>query len=347
MDKWKVLIRQRARELGFAACGITTAAPLEHFSVYEQWIGAGRHAGMRYLSEARALLARADPARLLPSARSVIVLAASYPPPAVSPASPLQGRLAAYALGDDYHDVLRDRLRALRDYLDSLAGRSLDHRVFTDSGPVLEREIASRAGLGWIGRNSMLIHPDLGSFFFLAEIFTELALPPDPPFSADRCGACDRCRRACPAGCILPDRTVDSRRCVSYLTIEHRGSIPEELRGSIGRSIFGCDVCQTVCPWNRKAAPTTDAAFQPRAHFPIRNMTAELSLSEAEWSGRFRRSALRRAGRDGYLRNLLIALGNSHRAEALPALRTMTGHPNPVLREAAEWAEGQILSKKA
>jgi epoxyqueuosine reductase len=227
-------------------------------------------------------------------------------------------------------------------FLDQLAGRRVESRGYVDTGPLLEREIASRAGLGWIGRNSMLIHPALGSFFFLAEILTELDLPADPPFSADRCGTCERCRQACPTGCILPDRTIDSGRCISYLTIEHRGMIPRPLRTQIGRCVFGCDICQTVCPWNRKAAPVTEAAFHPRPHFPIRDMSKEYRLSEEEWNDRFRRSALRRTGREGYLRNLLIALGNTRRPEAVPVLMTARGDQNPLLCESADWSLAQI-----
>ncbi len=342
MEEWKTPIRQRARELGFYRCGFTTAGSPEHFPRFEKWVTGGFNAGMRYLSNERALFARADPTRLLPSARSIIALAMPYPPPPDAGETPLGGFVAAYALGDDYHEVLKDRLRTLCEFLDALAGRRCAHRAYADTGPVLEREIASRAGMGWIGRNSMLIHPELGSFFFLSEILTDLALPPDPPFSTDRCGTCDRCRQACPTGCILPDRTIDSRRCISYLTIEHRGSIPRELRESIGRSVFGCDICQTVCPWNRKAAPAGEACFLPRPHFPIRDMASEFTLSKAEWDGRFRRSALRRAGREGYLRNLLIALGNTRRREAEPVLRAAQAGQDPVLRESAAWALGQI-----
>lgn len=342
MEEWKTPVRERARELGFYRCGFTTAEPPQQFPRFEKWVAGGFHAGMRYLSSERALRARADPARLLPSARSIIALAMPYPPPPDAPETPLGGYVAAYALGDDYHEVMKERLSALCKFLDALAGRPAAHRLFADTGPVLEREIASRAGLGWIGRNSMLIHPELGSFFFLAEIITELSLPPDPPFSADRCGTCDRCREACPTGCILPDRSIDSRRCISYLTIEHRGSIPGELRESIGRSVFGCDICQTVCPWNRKASPAGEDRFLPRPHFPIRDMTGEFALSEAERGGRFRRSALGRAGREGYLRNLLIALGNTRRKEAEPVLRKALSDPDPVLRESADWALGRI-----
>jgi epoxyqueuosine reductase len=342
MEEWKTAIRRRARALGFPLCGFTTADPPQEYARFAQWIAGGLHGGMRYLADVRSLSARAQPARLLPSARSIIALAVPYPPPQDEGDAPLGGYVAAYAMGDDYHEVLQDRLRALCGSLDELAGGRGAHRAYADTGPVLEREIASRAGLGWIGRNSMLIHPQLGSFFFLAEILSELPLTPDPPFSADRCGTCDRCIRACPAGCILPDRTIDSRRCISYLTIEHRGAIPLELRESIGRSIFGCDVCQAVCPWNRKTAPAGEIVFPPRPHFPVRDMTKELSLTETEWKDRFRRSALRRTGRRGYRRNLLIALGNTRRKEAEPVLEAAQADPDPILRGSAAWSLGRI-----
>jgi epoxyqueuosine reductase len=342
MEAWKAPIRNRARELGFAQCGFTTVGPPLQFKLYTGWIAAGRHGGMNYLAAERSVSARADPARLLPAARTILALAAPYPPPPIASHSPLEGTVAAYALGDDYHEVLRDRLELLCEFLDRLAGRRLENRICVDTGPVLERELASRAGLGWIGRNSMLIHPELGSYFFLAVILSELDLPPDPPFSADRCGTCDRCVKACPGGCILPDRTIDSRRCVSYLTIEHRGPIPRPLRELTGRSVFGCDICQAVCPWNRKPAAQVEACFLPRPHFPIRDLAGEYKLSEEEWRERFRRSAIRRTGRKGYRRNLLIALGNSRRKEGIPVLLEARNDPDPVLSECAEWALGRI-----
>ncbi len=342
MEEIKTAIRQRARDLGFILCGFTSADPPEHFSKFQNWIAAGRQAGMGYLAEARSLTVRANPARLLPAARSIIALAAAYPPPPMAGNFPLEGTVAAYALGDDYHEVLRARMRTLCGDIDHLAGRRVQSRGYVDTAPLLEREIASRAGLGWIGRNSMLIHPGLGSFLFLAEVLTELDLPPDPPFSADRCGTCSRCRQACPTGCILPDRTIDSGRCISYLTIEHRGPIPETLRGKTGRAVFGCDICQTVCPWNHKKSPATDSAFSPRAHFPIRDMGWEYLLPEEDWMEHSRLSPIRRAGREGYRRNLLIALGNTGREEAVPVLETAAGDPDPVLKACAEWALGQI-----
>jgi epoxyqueuosine reductase len=347
MESLKAAIRDSALELGFVLCGFTSVSPPEHYPQFQEWVAADLHAGMGYLAEVRSLKMRAAPTRLLPAARSIIALAVAYPPPPVSENFPLEGVVAAYALGDDYHAVIRTRLRTLCEHIDRLAGRRVQSRGYVDTAPLLEREIAARAGLGWIGRNSMLIHPELGSFTFLTEILTELELPPDPPFSADRCGKCTRCLQACPAGCILPDRTIDSGRCISYLTIEHRGPIPESLRHITGRAVFGCDLCQTVCPWNRKAPPPADAAFSPRAHFPIRDMGREYLLPEEEWKERFRHSPIQRTGREGYRRNLLIALGNTRREEAVPVLETAAQDPNPDFRACAEWGLAKIRGKNA
>jgi epoxyqueuosine reductase len=346
MELLKEALRERARELGFVRCGFTTLQPPAHFPAFAEWIAAGCHGGMDYLATERSLSMRAQPAGLLPSARSIVALAMPYPPPPELENLPLLARVAAYAQGEDYHEVIPDRLRALSRELELLAGGRREHRAYADTGPILEREIASRAGLGWIGRNSMLIHPDLGSYFFPAVILTELELPPDPPFAFDRCGTCDRCVKACPTGCILPNRTIDSRRCISYWTIEHRGSIPPEFRRRIGRWAFGCDICQTVCPWNRKARPEGGSPFRPRSHFPIRDATREIGLSEEEWRDRFHRSPLRRIGREGYLRNLIIVLGNAHREEAIPLLVRFQADPSALLRESAGWALGEIYGDK-
>jgi epoxyqueuosine reductase len=346
MESEKVALRMRAREMGFALCGFTTADPPTRYPVFANWIAAGNQGRMDYLASERSLSMRAQPCRLLPSARSIIALAMRYSPPPEFENLPLEGRVAAYALGEDYHEILSDRLRALSRDLDVLAGSPRQHRAYVDTGPVLEREIASRAGLGWIGRNSMLIHPGMGSFFYLAVILTDLDFPPDPPFAFDRCGKCDRCVRACPTGCILPDRTIDSRRCIAYWTIEHRGPVPSEIRGRLGRWVFGCDICQIVCPWNRKALPAVEPAFHTRTHFPIRDATREFNLSEKEWQNRFHKSALRRVGREGYLRNLILVLGNTRREEAIPFLLLFQDGPNPLLRECATWALSEIYGDK-
>jgi len=346
MEPGKDFLRQRAWELGFTLCGFTTADPPERYPVFADWIAAGRHGGMQYLATERSLSIRALPSRLLPAARSIIALAMPYAPPPEFENRPLEGRVAAYALGEDYHEIIPDRLRSLCRDIDSLAGRALEHRVYADTGPILEREIASRAGLGWIGRNSMLLHPGIGSFFFLAVILTEQVFPADPPFPFDRCGTCDRCVKACPTGCILPDRTIDSRRCISYWTIEHRGPVPVDIRGRMGGWVFGCDVCQIVCPWNRRTRLPVNPAFLPRGHFPIRNLAREVSLSEEEWEARFRHSPLRRIGREAHLRNIILALGNSGCEEAKPVLLAFQSNSSQILRDSAIWALDQIYGDK-
>lgn len=301
MEPWKEALRKRAGELGFVQCGFTTTEPPARYPDFVNWIAAGRQAGMQYLATERSLSMRAAPARLLPSARSIISLAMPYPPPSNVESPAGEGRVAAYAQGVDYHEIVPERLRMLGRTIDLLAGRRLQHRVYVDTGPILEREIASRAGLGWIGRNSMLIHPAIGSFFFLAFLLTELELPPDPPFAFDRCGTCDRCLKACPTGCILPDRTIDSGRCISYWTIEHRGPIPSDVRARIGRWVFGCDICQMVCPWNRKSRPEAEfpfgqdlifpsGAWRKKPLFPRRN--GRLNSIKARCAGRDRGATL-------------------------------------------------------
>jgi epoxyqueuosine reductase len=346
MESEKASLRERARDLGFIHCGFTTAEPPAHYPVFAKWIATDNHGGMEYLATERSLSMRAQPVRLLPSARSIIALAMPYPPPPEFTNLPLEARIAAYALGEDYHAVLSDRLRMLGRDLDALAGGARKHRAYVDTGPVLEREIASRAGLGWIGRNSMLIHPGWGSFVYLAVILTEMEFPPDPPFAFDRCGTCGRCVQACPTGCILPDRTIDSRRCIAYWTIEHRGPIPEDVRGRIGPWAYGCDICQIVCPWNRKAHPAEETPFLPRPHFPVRDATREIELSEKEWQDRFHKSPLRRVGREGYLRNLILVMGNARREEAIPFLLPFQDDSSPLLRDCAGWALAQISGEK-
>ena len=336
-------IRAHAGELGFDLCGFTTSEPPAHMATYDTWLEAGRHGGMAYLATERARSTRADPHRLLPACRTIIVLGCLYSPPLPPTDDPLGGHVAAYAVGDDYHDLLRARTRSLAEFIVAQVGLPLEWRAACDTAPLLEREIGQRAGLGWIGKNGMLIHPEHGSYFVLAELLFNLELAPDPSFEADRCGSCRRCLEACPTQCILPDRTLDATRCVSYLTIENHGDVPQALRPGVGRWTFGCDICQEVCPWNVRFAglvPTSPIAARP--HFPLRDLRAELLADEAALAARFHRSPLRRAKRAGWKRNLIIALGNSGRPEALPALEQALADADPLLRRHAAWAIGQI-----
>ncbi len=347
-----VAIKDRARALGFVLVGITTPDPPAHFSRYQQWIAAGYHGDMHYLATERALQRRADPRRILPECESIVVLGVPYPaappaPPAHPQGHPL-GRVAAYAWGDDYHDVLKLRLRALVRFIEEQVGRAVPHRFYTDTGPILERELAQRAGLGWIGKNGLLIAPGKGSYYLLAEILLGLALPPDPPFATDHCGTCTRCITACPTQCILPDRTIDARRCLSYLTIENKGPIPEALRPAVGQWVFGCDVCQMVCPWNRRfAAPEGDPAFAPRPGVPFPDLIVEMTLSPEAFRRKFKGSPVKRAKRRGYLRNVAVALGNAGDARAVPALRAALQDPEPLVREHAAWALGRLRDDAA
>jgi epoxyqueuosine reductase len=282
---------------------------------------------------------------LLAGCQAAIVVAAPYPPPSPPGPDPMAGRLASYAQGDDYHDVLVPKLRALAAWIEQQAGHPIRFRAYTDTGPILERDLAQRAGLGWIGKNTLLIHPRYGSYFFLAEIFIDLPLPPDEAFEADRCGNCTRCLQACPTQCILPDRTLDARRCLSYLTIELKGPVPPELREGFGNWVFGCDVCQEVCPWNQRAdPPPPDKRFLPRSHFPLADLSRELALDKNQAAQRFRGSALRRTRSDGYRRNVAVALGNSRQAAAVPALSQALRNPLPLIRQHAAWALGRIGS---
>jgi epoxyqueuosine reductase len=259
------------------------------------------------------------------------------------------GRVAAYAWGDDYHIVLVERLEQLVAYIEADLGESIPYRIYTDTGPVLERDLAQRAGLGWIGKNTCLINPKVGSYYVLGEVLLGIALEPDAPFEADRCGSCTRCLEACPTRCILPDRTIDARRCIAYLTIELKGSIPVELRPAIGNWVFGCDICQEVCPWNQHfASAQYEAAFAPRPGLPAPPLMDELSLTPQEFNRKFRRSPVRRARRRGYLRNVAVALGNLADPAAVPALtQALNQDSESLVRLHAAWALGQIGSAAA
>ena len=341
-------IKEQAKALGFSLVGVTSAQSLPHADVFEAWLKEGRHGEMTYLNTPRSRLCRAHPRQILPECRSVLVLGSLYPTPHIQRKDNLDnphlcGKIAAYAWGNDYHDILSERSQSLVRFIESQVGHSVPNRWYTDTGPILERELAQRAGLGWIGKNTCLINPVKGSYCFLAEILLEIELEPDQPFTKDRCGNCTRCIDACPTGCILPDRTLDSRRCISYLTIEFKGSIPLELRPLMDRWVFGCDLCQQVCPWNRFATSEVDKAFDQDPVQPACNLLDELRLSRDEFTRKYRHSPVMRAKRTGYLRNVAVALGNSHNTEATSALtQALMEDHEPLVRAHAAWALGQI-----
>ena len=340
-------IKSHALTLGFQLCGVTTPDSPGHLLEYQTWLDDGLHADMSYMASPRAREMRADPRALFPACKSILVLAANYfqGDSGSSEASAQAGRVARYAWGRDYHEVLISRLKDLIAFVEVAAGRPVQHRLYTDTGPVLEREMAQRAGLGWIGKNTMLINPDIGSWTLLAEAMLDLELPSDEPFVPDLCGSCTRCIDACPTDAILLEpRRVDSGSCISYLTIEHRGTLPVERRADLKDWIFGCDVCQEVCPWNQRFAHSQeDSDFAPRSPLPNPQYLELLDLSQAEFSTVFRGTALKRAKRVGLLRNAAVALGNaSESADAVSALeRILRSDPDAVVRAHAAWALAQ------
>lgn len=302
-------LKAEARRIGFEACGVARAEPLdEEARRLEAWLTEGRHAGMDWM--ARNFDKRVDPRSLVPGARSVVSVLHSYYQPVEPPREPGVGRISRYAWGDDYHDVLKEKLAELFDWLDHRAG-GVAGRAFVDSAPVMDKAWARRAGLGWIGKNANLLNPELGSFFFLGELIVDVALPPDT-MAADHCGSCTRCLDACPTGAIYEPYAVDARRCISYWTIEHRGpDFSEDVARLLGPWVFGCDICQDVCPWNKFARPTADARFLPREGVAETELREWAELDLEAFRERFRKSPVKRAKWEGFQRNVRQALANA------------------------------------
>jgi epoxyqueuosine reductase len=337
----KANVRLIARALGFADCRVAAIGPPTHGAEFERWIAEGRHGDMEWM--ARGVERRLEPGRILPGARSMIVVALDYFPGEsgrgkAAASGKAHGVFARYAWGDDYHDVMTAKLRDLAAHLDEHGGRQ---RIYVDTGPVLERDFATDAGLGWSGKSTMQIHPRLGTWFFLGEILTTLGLPPDPPLP-DRCGRCTRCIDVCPTRAITAPHSLDARRCISYLTIEHKGPIPAEFRRLIGTRIFGCDDCLEVCPWNRFAESSREAAFAARDFVTDWRLRDFLGLDDAGFRRLFRNSPVKRIKRPAFLRNVCIALGNAGTADDLPALRAAADDPDPLIAEHAHWAIAEI-----
>lgn len=330
-------IRQAARDAGFDRVGITDARPSEQAEAFRAWLARGDHAGMAYL--ARDPERRFRPAELLPGAVSIVVVALHYQPEAAAEGD-LWPRVARYALGDDYHDLMIAGLRRLATAVTALVPGART-RPYVDTGPLLEREIAARAGLGAVGKHTLLLHPEHGSWFLLGELLTDLDLVADEPL-ADPCGSCTRCLSACPTGALTAPRQLDARRCISYWTIEHRGTIPPEVRPALGEWVFGCDLCQEACPWNDAAPPPTDGRLALPAVRRGLDLAGLLTLDREAYLRLFRRSPLKRPRLEGLQRNAAIAIGNRGREEYLPALAAAGANPSPVVREAAGWALARI-----
>jgi epoxyqueuosine reductase len=300
-------VKARAQALGFARTGIGPALPPEHAAAFEAWLEAGYAGTMSYLARGRQ--DRLDPDRLLPGARSAVAVALSHGDGADD--DPTWAPVARYARGRDYHEALRPRLQELAAFLREAAGPDTATRVAVDTSAVLERDLAARTGLGWIGKNTNLLAPGLGSYFLIGVILTTAALEPDSRV-ADRCGTCTACLEACPTGAFVAPYVLDARRCISYLTIEHRGEIAEELRGALHGWVFGCDICQEVCPWNRKASAPRDPDLAPTG--PFGDVESLLALDDAGFRERFRGSAIRRSKREGLARNAALVLAGRRAA---------------------------------
>ena len=333
-------IRRWGTELGFGAVGIAGVELAADEAHLVNWLEAGFHGEMDYM--ARHGTKRSRPPDLTPGTVRVIAARMDYAPPGIENAWDMiadDGRayVSRYALGRDYHKILRNRLQKLADRIGEVTG-PFGHRVFTDSAPVLEKALARDAGLGWIGKHTLLLSRDAGSWFFLGEIYTDLPLPLDEPASA-HCGTCVRCIEICPTQAIVAPYKLDARRCISYLTIELRGSIPEDLRPLIGNRVFGCDDCQLVCPWNKFAQASTEDDFAPRHGLDAAQLVDLFAWGEDEFAARTAGMAIRRTGYEGWLRNIAVALGNARRSNAiLDALKARADDPSPIVREHVAWA---------
>ena len=333
-------LKSEARARGFALAGIAPATDADGFAAFADWLDRGYAGTMDYLHRGRE--ARRHPRGVLESVRSVLMVGMEYGGPQ-SPSLDHPSRVAKYAQGPDYHRVMWDRLNDLAAWLTAEVPGSAAKAV-ADTAPLLERDFARRAGLGWVGKNTMLIDPRRGSFFFLGALLTDLALAPDPPFAGSHCGTCTACLDACPTAAFPAPHVLDATKCISYLTIELRGEIPVELREPMGNWVYGCDVCQDVCPWNRKAAGG-GAAFPHDAGLEALDPVELLGLDATAFRARFKKTALWRTRRAGLLRNAAIVLGNAGDARALPALERALLDPEAVVREAAAWAIGRIRQR--
>ena len=338
-------LEAQAYALGFDLVGITSLGPAETSPAFDAWVAAGRAGEMHYLP--RGAEKRRDTRLPYDGALSAIVVGMNY-----GGAEP-GGPVARYARGDDYHDVMVDKLNTLHAWLGEAFGAPIRGKAYVDTGPILERDLARRAGLGWFGKNTNLINPANGSFFFLGALLVELELPASAPFEADRCGSCTRCLDACPTNALVAPRELDATRCISYLTIELKGEIPEALREPMGDLLYGCDICQEVCPWNEKFATALPegSPFAPRAALggkDARTLARELlAMTQEQFSAAFRGSPMKRAKLRGLKRNAAVTLGNAGTADDVDVLRRALDDPEPLVREHAAWALRNIGSPEA
>jgi epoxyqueuosine reductase len=338
------LLKAQAYGLGFDLVGITALGPMETAQAFDSWIANGYAGEMDYLP--RGAGKRRDSRLPFPGTTSAIVVGLDYG--GLAPSGPI----ARYARGDDYHDVMVGKLDELHKWLESELDRPVPGKAYVDTGPILERDLARRAGLGWFGKNTNLINPRIGSFFFIGALFVELDLAPDTPFEADRCGTCTRCLDACPTAAFVGPRLLDATLCISYLTIELKGAIPEDLRPQMGDHIYGCDICQDVCPYNVKfSQELKEPAFAPRSTIEAgdaRSIATEvLAMDDEAFRAAFRGSAVKRAKRRGLARNAAVVLGNIGDERDMPALARASKDPDPLVRQHAVWAREQINARRS
>ena len=339
-------IKEWGRALGFDDVGIAEPPLPDDEAHLLRWLQRGYHGGMHYMG--RHGVKRARPAQLVPGTQRIIAVRLNYRPPQLDSDSEVladsaRAFVARYALGRDYHKVMRKRLQRLAERIQAHIG-PFGYRAFVDSAPVLEKALARNAGLGWIGKNTLILNRQAGSYFVLGELFTDLPLPTDEPVTA-HCGSCRACLDVCPTGAIVGPYQLDARKCISYLTIEHYGSIDEELRPYMGNRIFGCDDCQAVCPWNKFAQPTPEPDFLPREGLDTASLTELFAWDEATYLQRTAGSPLRRLGYERWLRNIAVALGNAADSEmAVPALEARRHHPSALVREHVDWALGRHIT---
>ena len=333
------LIKSQAYALGFDLVGITTLGPALTHSSFESWIAEGHAGEMHYL--ARGAEKRRDTRNPFANVRSAIVVGLDYG----GHASP--GPIARYARSDDYHDVMAAKLDELHRWIERTQGCSINAKPYVDTGPILERDLARKAGLGWFGKNTMLVNPKTGSFFFIGTLLVDLELSADTPFEHDRCGTCMRCIEACPTGALQSERTLNATKCISYLTIELRGAIPENLREPMGELVYGCDICQDVCPWNvRFARDAMPAALNPRDDLESPDLRDMLALDDAGFRDKFRNSPVKRTKRRGLARNIAVAMGNSGNSDYIPDLERATLDEDSMVREHAAWALTKLRTPK-
>jgi len=337
-------IKSKAVEIGFDLVGISPAGRLPESRFYKEWLARGYAGEMKYME--RDPQKREDPGRIVPGAKSVITCGLNYNtdyPYSTEAGDKDKGWIARYAWGEDYHDLMDGKLKALEEFISASSSDGAHTRRYVDTGPVLERAYGRYGGIGWTGKNTCLINQRIGSWIFLGEIITTLELEYDGP-APDRCGTCTRCIEACPTGAITEPYVLDSRLCISYLTIELRDEIPAGLRDKVGNNIFGCDICQDVCPWNRKAGKTAEPGFQPREGFYNPVLGSFSGMGPDEFSLRFKGSPVKRAKRKGFLRNVLTAMGNSGDESLIPVIEEYVADPEPLVRAHAKWALRKLRS---